>query len=138
MLIDDSLARADDWISRIIGNGTQSKRLEQGCYLIGHFGSSDFMPGYESYPLLSIGSYGVCDSLEQLKNKCPELEASDRKFVVTLTEVRREDQPASGGWRWHKWGEYIGDHSPQHEYLYDEEGIERVFAYHIYEKEEEA
>jgi hypothetical protein len=48
-----------------------------------------------------------------------------------LTEVRKDDQPKQGGWRWHKWGPYIGTHEKQFEYLADEEGIERVFCYHI-------
>lgn len=33
-----------------------------------------------------------------------------------------------------KWGEYIGKHNPQCEYLYDEVGIEQVYCYHVYEK----
>lgn len=108
--------------------------LETGCYLIGHFGYSHFLSDYERYPKLSIDPCGVCDSLEQLKAKCPELDNSERKFVVTLTKVRKGDQPSEGGWRWCKWGKYIGDHEIKYEYLADEKGIEKVFCYHIYEK----
>jgi hypothetical protein len=78
-------------------------------------------------------TYGVCDSPEQFLasdvykfyNERPE------EFVANLIEVRKADQPAQGGWRWHKYGPYIGTHEKQCEYLADEEGIESVFCYHI-------
>lgn len=134
MLVDEPMALMVDPILAIIGNGKSCRHLDTGCYEICHFGSSDFLRGYERYPDVSVGAYGVCDSLEQLKTKCPELSDPDRKFVVTLTEVRKDDQPRDGGWRWHKWGSYIGDHEIQYEYLYDEEDIDRVFCFHIYER----
>ena len=77
--------------------------------------------------------YGVCDDPQQVLNLIPELTTSDRQFTVTFCEVRKADQSPEGGWRWHKWGPYIGKHEPKYEYLYDEEGIDRVFCYHIYE-----
>jgi hypothetical protein len=59
---------------------------------------------------------------------------SDRRFTLAFTRVRKRDQPDEGGWRWHKWGEYIGEKSPQYEYLYDEGNeIEEVYCYHVYE-----
>jgi hypothetical protein len=48
--------------------------------------------------------------------------------------VIKANQSHEGGWRWHKWGEYIGKYEPQYEYLYDEPEIEKVYVYHIYEK----
>ena len=134
MLVDEPMALVVDPILAIIGNGKGSNRIEAGCYQIRHFGSSEFLRGYEQYPDLSVGPYGVCDSLEQLKAKCSELSDPSRRFVVILTEVRKDEQPSDGGWRWHKWGVYIGDHKIEHEYLADEVGIERVFCFHIYEK----
>lgn len=131
MLIDEPMALG----VIIIGGSRSSNRIETGCYQISHFGSSDFLRGYDQYPKLSIGPYGVCDSLEQIKAKCPELDDDpNRKFVITLTEVRKDSQPEYGGWRWHKWGEYIGDHEIEHEYLADERGIDRVFCFHIFER----
>lgn len=66
-------------------------------------------------------SYGVCDSPEQLARRFPEY-----KGTVYMEEMRREDQPARGGWRWREWGEYVGDLDPQPEhyveYLYDADG----------------
>lgn len=79
-------------------------------------------------------SYGVCDCYTQILEQCPTLQDPDREFVVMLCEVRRAEQPASGGWRWHKWGAYIGTHDIQCEYLYDEVGIDSVFCFHIYER----
>lgn len=118
------------------GNPAGAKELQTGIYEIGHYGSSDFLPGYEAYPKLAIGPYGVCDSIEQLLAACPELVNNpERQFVVTVTRVTREKEPAAYGWRWHKWGEYIGTQNPQHEYLYDEKHIESILVYHIYENE---
>lgn len=75
--------------------------------------------------------YGVCDSWEQILEMAPGLESDPRPFVVFVSEIRHEGQTSPGGWRWHKWGPYIGNHRPQHEYLADEVGIDRVFVYHI-------
>jgi len=80
-------------------------------------------------------NYGVCDNIDQILNKYPELQNSDRKFIVSLVSMLKSEQSKSGGWRWHKWGEYIGEQNPTHEYLYDEPEIEEVFVYHIYELE---
>ena len=57
----------------------------------------------------------------------------NRNFVILLHPFFREDQPESGGWRWHKWGEYIGKFDSKCEYLYDEDGIDFVYAFSILE-----
>lgn len=114
----------------------QTREIIPGVYEVGHFGSSALLPDYEHYPLLDIGPYGVCDSYEQVLERCPELvESQERQFVITVTAVCKKDQPAEGGWRWHKWGEYIGVHCPTCEYLHDEPVVEQVYVYHIYEKQ---
>jgi hypothetical protein len=78
--------------------------------------------------------FGVCDNWEQITTRWPLIVSSDRKFVISLSRVTKAAQSPSGGWRWHKWGEYIGTKDPQHEYLYDEgPEIEAVFTFHIYE-----
>jgi len=77
--------------------------------------------------------YGVCDQWEQITERWPSLLTDERRFVIALTTVERADQPARGGWRWHKWGEYIGIQEPQYEYLHDEPEIERVYTFAIYE-----
>lgn len=74
--------------------------------------------------------YGVCDNYEQILKLVPELESDpDSNYIITITEVTKGN---NGGWRWHKWGPYIGDHEPQAEYLDDEPNIDKVFCYHIY------
>ena len=123
-------------ISFIINEGRKPKWIAEGVQQIGGFGSSASYPQYEHYPDFEeyFGPYGVCDNYQQIIEKCPEIsESQDREFMITLTEIKKSDEPAQGGWRWHKWGEYIGEHEPEHEYLFDEDGIESVFCYHVYE-----
>lgn len=61
---------------------------------------------------------GVCDSPSQLSLAFPNF-----KGRVKFHCIRREDEPASGGWRWHKWGEYYGKHDLSLvEYLYEADG----------------
>jgi hypothetical protein len=130
-------------IAEVNGNRFVVARLKQGVYQIPTFSGECFIAWpyrVERYPTFNSegngeyrGAYGVCDSADQILSLYPELTESDRCFTVTLCEVRREAQSESGGWRWHKWGRYIGTFEPQHEYLDDEVGIDRVFCYHIYE-----
>lgn len=143
MLINEpKVLRGDPVLSMIAainGNGGGEKQIAEGVYQIGHFGSSDFLrTGYKPYPDLGMhGSYGVCDGYENIMAVMGDvLNDPDRKFVVTLTPVHRDpsNKWKGGGWRWHKWGEYIGAFDSQCEYLDDEEGIDTVYCYHVYEK----
>ena len=78
--------------------------------------------------------YGVCDDYSQILERYDGLLNNPNKnYVIGLSVVEREKQPLDGGWRWHKWGEYIGNQNPQHEYLYDDVHIDRVYCFHIYE-----
>jgi len=77
--------------------------------------------------------YGVCDSPEQLYSKLPdEVLNGSRLFAAFLTPIVKSDEE-EGGWRWHKWGPYIGTQTPTCEYLYDEPVIEKVYVYHVQE-----
>lgn len=139
-------------ILSIIGGGDPTPRKHAtGAYAIGHFGMGECLPGgssfdgtdaaWHQYPDLDagdryFGSYGVCDSPEQFMTHPigQWIAGSDRGFTVSFTCIRKAGQPEDGGWRWHKWGEYIGEKSPQCEYLYDEgPEIEEVYVYHVYE-----
>jgi hypothetical protein len=139
---------------------TTAVRLGKGLYEIGHFSFGHLLPGGAAYAFdqepckapwcenPDIGEvnawdsgeldcYGVCDSPEQfLAHEIGRwLDASDRRFVVSFTRVSKASQPDSGGWRWHKWGKYIGVHEPQCEYLYNEgDEITDVYVYSVYEK----
>lgn len=137
MLIEEPMALSVDPILAILSivSGGTSRRIRQGIYEIGHFGGSHFLPDYESYDLdLPIQSCGVCDNVEQILAACPELLTSDRRFVICVHTIRKSTEPEDGGWRWHKWGPYIGTLNPQCEYLAHEPEIEQVMTFHIYEK----
>ena len=55
----------------------------------------------------------------------------DYKLVLLMTPHINTKDCSWGGWRWHKWGEYIGVHEPQHEYLSCEKGIDYVLSYSL-------
>lgn len=79
-----------------------------------------------------FASYGVVDSPGQFIEKFTDiLEASPIKLVVGMTNVFKADEPSSGGWRWHKWGPYLGENDPQHEYIYWEEKIDQACCFTI-------
>lgn len=107
----------------------------KGFYVIPHFDVEAVLEkalGRRFSPEEIFFHYGVADSALNIFEKHSELSVfDDRNFVVFMTEIRVVDQPFEGGWRWHKWGEYIGEHTPQHEYLAYEKGIDSVFVYRI-------
>ena len=73
-------------------------------------------------------SYGVADNIEQVLDYY-----NTRNFkgnhVVLVKWIRKNH---NCGWRWHKWGEYIGTQNPRCEYLDDEPEIEKVLIFSIY------
>lgn len=70
------------------------------------------------------------------------LRNSERKFVVGFNPIfqEKENKGKGGGWRWHKWGGYIGKHNVQYEYLDDEDltdiNQDYILCFHIYEIKE--
>lgn len=71
-----------------------------------------------------INSYGVADNLEQIKNYYKnQIEDEVDKYVIIISYIYQEpkNKGKGGGWRWHKWGPYIGNLNPQCEYLDDED-----------------
>jgi hypothetical protein len=122
-------------VAEVNGRTRPSQELVTGIYEIPHFGSSDWPQGVKRDEHNFINAKrGVCDSWEQVVEH-HRLGEDIRKFVVTLTPIDRATEPPSGGWRWHKWGPYIGTQKPQCEYLYDEPLITRVYVYAVYEVE---
>ena len=86
-----------------------------------------------------LPQYGVCDNVEQVLKKFGErLENDEHQWFVWFTPVFQDKENAGngGGWRWHKWGQYIGELEPQCEYLDDEDFGPNwqgyVLCYHIY------
>lgn len=130
-------ACADPILTFMSGNSSGPQKIREGVYEIGHYGSSDFMRGWDQYADLGEHNpYGVCDGVDNLLEAMPVLQDQARQFVVTLTKVERDvsNKGLGGGWRWHKWGPYIGKHEPTMEHLDDEPDIEAVYCYHVYEK----
>ena len=86
-------------------------------------------------------NYGVADNASQVLDYYDELYKKheeymqDKDFVILMTPIFRKSEPESGGWRWHKWGRYIGKFEPKCEYIYDEEGIDFVYCFKIVEVE---
>lgn len=74
------------------------------------------------------GGFGVSDNLDQIKEVW-KVYWSERKFVLEIYEVYKEHQPPRGGWRWSKWGPYIGKREPKAEYLADEPEITEVMIF---------
>lgn len=77
--------------------------------------------------------YGIVDTPQQILELFPHIADDDVRRVVTCVEIRREHEPSSDGWRYHKWGEYYGNQNPEHEYLYHDTHIDAVWTFHIYE-----
>ena len=154
MLVDPDFVRDTDPVLAIIASGNGDKettyRLRPGIYRIGHFsfdtlisqrgGNLHGEDDWKSYPEFDfetskLSSYGVCDSIEQfLEDFLHELDSSDRKFCISFTCVSKKDQSPEGGWRWCKWGPYLGRGKPTTKYLYDEPDFDEVYCFQIFER----
>jgi hypothetical protein len=133
----------DPILSLVALSGGRSGRttiLGDGMVQIGHF-SSDIMlygrNGDWSFEIEGVPTYGVCDSPEQFMEKFGDAVKTDpRNCCVFFTHIAKDtgNKHHGGGWRWHKWGEYIGDGKPEREYLDDEDGFDDgVFVFHIHD-----
>ncbi len=88
---------------------------------------------------LVIHNYGVCDNASQALDMYDRIvkesvsgeakEQMNGEFIIRLMPVFRK---YNEGWRWHKWGEYIGVQKPECEYIGDETNVDMVYAFHIY------
>lgn len=78
--------------------------------------------------------YGVADNLEQVIDFYNTNEDGFFKgnHVISTFEVHKDVEAPYCGWRWHKWGPYIGTQEPRCEYLNNEPEIEKVICFHIY------
>ena len=133
-------------------NDPEAEHLQTGMYLVGHWNPDLICRDVIKHPwevnmdldwndrlrILNLENdedvpeHGVCDTPQQLLEKF-DLNSSRMDLVVFFVKISKAAQPADGGWRWHKWGEYIGDLDPQCEYIYDEkEHIQEVYTFGIY------
>lgn len=78
--------------------------------------------------------YGVADSIDQIVDLYNKNEGGWFKgnHVILCRKVTKDPENPCSGWRWHKWGDYIGTRNPQCEYLNDEPEIDEVFTFSIY------
>lgn len=100
---------------------------------------TDYKPVENYHSPIYWKSYGVADNASQVLDYydsiCKEHSeyVEDKEFIIILTPMFRNKQPEIGGWRWHKWGPYIGEFEHKCEYLYNEEGIDYVLCFKIVE-----
>jgi hypothetical protein len=78
--------------------------------------------------------YGVADNIEQVVELYNKNEDGWFKgnHVIFCTKILKDPDYPGSGWRWHKWGPYIGTKDPQCEYLNDEPEIDEVVVFNIY------
>ena len=85
--------------------------------------------------IVKVSKYGVnLHAIREIGVPALLTALSDRDFIIMLTPVLKREQSYRGGWRWHKWGPYIGKEQITTEYLYDEEKVQGVFCFQIYER----
>ena len=131
-------------LDRMLGFGNPSE-IERG-FVFGGFSLHNRFAiriGFKhEYPEFGDGEddldcYGVCDTPAQFIERHKAMLAGDeRTFIVSFAHIKKDTANAGkgGGWRWHKWGPYSGDGSPECEYLDDEDGFsDGVHVYHIYD-----
>lgn len=108
--------------------------LDTGMYQIPAFNAdvhTDDIQNSDHIRLETFQGYGVCDTPEQAVTYLG-LRGLPDPYVIFFTEITKADEPKTDGWRWHKWGPYIGTQNPQCEYIADEPEIERVFVFEVY------
>jgi hypothetical protein len=114
----------------LVALGCDPVRISRGLYVNCGF---NFAHAVHCDDLDSLYLFGVADSAEQFLAKFgKQLEESASRYVVGFTEALRSEEPSRGGWRWRKWGPYIGDRTPRCEYLRDEPEIDRVIVFDVY------
>ncbi len=119
--------------------------LEPGVVIMPGLNYNDYLWGFDNNPPFYMQypdfeddagdythSYGVCDNPQQFLDKFKAVLIKDpRPLCVCFSHIPK-CPGEEGGWRWHKWGDYIGTGTPQCEYLSGEVGFEDgVYVYSI-------
>lgn len=82
----------------------------------------------------SFSNSVIVDNIEQFYSYFKFLNLLNKEYIACLTPIYKSEQPSTGGWRWHKWGPYLGNQkSIGTEYLYDEPNIDLIFVATVYE-----
>lgn len=92
----------------------------------------ELLTGYKVNKFKCI--YGVCDNASQAIEYCNKnvLSNKDKNYILIMTPILKRNE-GEYGWRWHKWGSYIGVQNPQHEYISEEENIDMVYVFELKE-----
>lgn len=102
-----------------LGKDGLPKKYEQGSSMTDYFDNT-------------LEVYGIADNVEQIKQMYQQQINSDNPIVISITEINKDDQPSEDGWRWEKWGKYIGNQNSQSQYIYDEPEIESVYVFTVH------
>lgn len=126
----------------LVGGGrTAAGTLTEGLVEISHFSADHAYlvkeSNWDEEEKYGCQFYGVADTAEQARKYAEEhLGKRPERFCVFVTHVAKNpaNRGQGGGWRWHKWGPYIGTGTPTMEYLDDEEAFpDGIYVFHIYE-----
>lgn len=145
-MLKDPVFVRDDVGLVMFGEG-YPRKISRGLYTVYNFDMGFFIsfPPHLKHNCLgdfphineNVHCYGVCDSPRQFLDLFEQtLENDERSFAVAFTHIQKDpnNKGKHDGWRWHKWGPYVGNGTPTTEYLDDEAGFaEGVWAYHIYQ-----
>lgn len=111
---------------------------ETGVYEFPSFNSYNFIGRSKQYYFEAEDGFewsisGVCDNYNQVKEKYADILNDDnkQKYIIALYKVQQKFEPQRWGWRWKKFGDYIGKHKIEKEYLYDED-LSDINQDHIY------
>lgn len=132
-------------ILSVMGQVSKPVKLKEGVFISKTFSLNNLVVDsvkvepFPEFPYESfddyIATYGVCDTFEQVYEHFKDVlwNNKERKFFLSFCPVYKKDQPPADGWRWHKWGKYIGTHEIEYEYLVDEVGIKMVYCFQLHE-----
>lgn len=106
--------------------------IENPPAVISRLSSDSLIRMFSGYKAETI-DYGLCDNATQVINKYNESVKGDKTYMIVLTPIFKADQPQDYGFRFHKWGEYIGVQNIEgYEYIYDSD-IDMIYVYSVYE-----
>ena len=121
-VIMEKMARGQELNITVIPQYYGVWKIERGVYIESYkfnFPHEEFLEYIDIKPEDTIVAYGVADSPDQILRKYKsEIDDWFNRYYITFTAVFQHNDD---DWRWGKWGEYIGEHSPQFEYLKDED-----------------
>lgn len=123
-------------IERLTDYETVNPTDDKYLYAVNNYGVADNATQVIRHLNKSLKSYFFGNDLEdefflgKSLAKLVELYPEYNLVLLMAPHVNTKDC-SWGGWRWHKWGEYLGVHEPQHEYLSYEKGIDYVLSYDL-------